>query len=308
MRIFDRLDGSKLYEEKCVVALGCFDGVHKGHAHVLRTARKKADALGLPLCVFAFDAPPRNFFSLDAVPLITCREDKLRLFEEIGVDISVCIPFDKTILSVSAQDFIKDVLIEKLKAEHLICGYNYTFGKGAAGDPSLIKEMCEPIGIGVTVVGDYIQDGIPVSSSLIRELVSNGEVDKAVKYLGRPYSITAPVVNGQHLARRLGFPTVNILPTTDVLIPRYGVYVSSVSFDSQTKYGITNVGVRPTVDTHVLCAETHLFDFEGDLYGKEIRVEFLYFLRGEVKFDSVDKMAERIRADIETAKEYINHI
>ena len=303
MKFFDSLDS--LPKSKCAVALGCFDGVHMGHMQVLNEMKTVARRLGLPTCVFAFDQPPKNFFVPDSVPVITSKQEKLKIFRSLDIDTALCIPFDEKMVSVTADAFVKDVLIDKLGAAHVVCGYNYAFGQNAKGSPSLIKEICEPLGVGVTVVGDFSKDGVTVSSSLIRTLVSNGQVEDAQKYLGRPYSITSTVVDGQHLARRLGFPTVNLLPDISRLIPRYGVYVTAISVDGQKEYGITNVGMRPTVDTKILCAETHLFDFDGDLYGKELCVEFLHFIRGEKKFDSVEEMAVQIREDICVAKEYI---
>lgn len=290
----------------CVVALGCFDGVHKGHARVLGIARKKADELGLPLCVFAFSEPPRNFFSPVSVPLLTLREEKLELFESLGVDVAVCVPFDESILSMCAEDFVNNILIGNMKAAHIVCGYNYTFGKNAAGNPELIKDICVKKSIGVTVTPDFTVNGCSVSSSLVRNVIADGDMETAALLLGRPYSICDTVVNGQHLARKLGFPTVNIIPKQGKLTPKNGVYVTRISFDSGTKYGITNIGMRPTVDTHIMCAETHIFDFDGDLYGKKITVEFMRFLREETKFPSVEQLAKQVETDIETAKEFLS--
>lgn len=306
MTAFDSLEN--LPRRRQVVALGCFDGVHTGHMQVLNEMKTAAQRLGLPTCVFAFDQPPRNFFAPGSVPVITPKKEKLEIFRSIGIDTVVCVPFNEKITSISAESFVNDILIGGLGAAHVVCGYNYAFGQKAKGSPTLIKALCEPLGIGVTVVGDFKKDGVTVSSSLIRALVSNGQVEDAGKYLGRPYSVTSAVVDGQHLARKLGFPTVNLTPHSSQLMPKYGVYVTATRVDGQKKYGITNVGVRPTVDTHILCVETHLFDFDGDLYGKEITVEFLHFIRGETKFDSVDKMAEQIGKDIEQAKRYVNDI
>ena len=303
MQIFRSID--HVFPSECVVALGCFDGVHKGHAAVLGEAKKISVQKNIPLCVFSFSEPPRNFFCEGSVPLITSESEKLRLLADMGTDVAVCVPFDKNILSMTAEDFINIILLNRLRAAHVVCGYNYTFGKGALGTPELIGKLCKTRGVGVTVTPDLCVNGISVSSSEIRRRVAEGDMDTAAMLLGRNYSLSGKVVDGQHLARRLGFPTVNIIPSQNLLIPKNGVYVSAVRFDNERKYGITNVGLRPTVNTHILCAETHLFDFDGDLYGKSITVEFLRFMREETKFPSVEQMAIQIENDILEAKKYL---
>ena len=291
----------------CVLALGCFDGVHLGHREVLGTAKKIAESVSRPLCVLTFEQPPRNFFSPSPVPLITSTEEKLGIFERLGVDIAVCLPLSRDILTVEAQDFVREILIKKLCAAHVVCGYDYGFGRGAKGNSALLTELCGEFGVGVTTVGEYKLDGTSVSSSLVRRTVADGDMELSAKYLGRPYSLTSIVVDGQHLARRFGFPTVNIIPEENRLLPKRGVYVTKILFDNEIWYGITNVGVRPTVNTKITCAETHIFDYHGDLYGKSITVEFLHFLREETKFPSVEAMAEQIGIDIAVAKKYVRH-
>ena len=153
---------------------------------------------------------------------------------------------------------------------------------------------------------EYRVDGLSVSSSEIRSLISGGDVKTAAALLGYHYSITSEVVSGQHLARKLGFPTANVLPEKDMLLPKNGVYLTKTSFDGFSYYGITNVGIRPTVDTGILCAETHMFDFEGDVYGKRITTEFIEFVRSEKKFSSIEEMAAQVREDIENAKQILH--
>ena len=303
MQIFRNAD--HVSDISTVIALGCFDGVHTGHAAVLNTAKRKSLELGVPMCVFCFSEPPKNYFAPRSVPLLTTREDKLELLSTIGADMTVCIDLNVGLLSLDAESFVNDILIKNLKASHIVCGFDYSFGKGAKGNAELIRKICNEKGVGVTVVSEHMKGDVSVSSSQIRLEIANGNMENATKLLGRSYSVSGEVINGQHLARRLGFPTVNIIPRPDVALPKKGVYVTRISFDGQSKYGITNVGMRPTVDTNILCAETHIFDFDGDLYGKTIRIEFLHFLREETKFDSVEQMAEQIKKDIETARNYI---
>lgn len=289
-------------DEPVSVVLGCFDGVHEGHRQVLRAGVEAAKKLNCRTAVLTFDKPVRAFFAPESVSLISSDDAKLRFFEELGVSVCISLPLTAEILSIDAQEFIEKIVIEKLGAVHVCCGYNYTFGKGARGNAVMLKKICKKHGIGVTVVPEYRVDGLSVSSSEIRSLISNGEVKKAAALLGYPYSIASEVVSGQRLARRLGFPTVNVLPEKDMLLPKNGVYLTKTSFDGFSYYGITNVGVRPTVDTGILCAETHMFDFEGDVYGKKITTEFIEFIRPEKRFSTVEELAVQVREDIASAK------
>ena len=295
-------------EYACVLALGCFDGVHLGHKQVIETAKSIADDKKLPLAVLSFDTPPKNAFSEVKTPLIISLKDKSAILEEIGVDYDIITSPTKEFLSISAEDFVNDVILNKLGAKHVVCGFNYRFGAGGKGNTALLTEQCEIQEVGVTVIPEYTKDGATVSSSRIRRAIADGDTAAIQNMLGRYYSITAKVVNGQHLARKLGFPTVNMIPDSSVLLIKNGVYVTRVNLNDEQKYGITNVGLRPTVDTDLLCAETHIFDFDGDLYSKEICVEFLHFLRSETKFESVELLAKQIENDIARAREYVNNI
>ena len=290
---------------ECVVALGCFDGVHKGHMAVINTAKDISEKTGLPLDILTFEIPPKSFFSKDGVPLITATGEKLRIFESLGAENTLCLPASSDIFSISPKDFIQKILIDGMKARHLVCGFDYTFGKGGKGNTELLIKECASRGVRVSIVPKYEENGVTVSSTLIREAVVNGRIEKANEYLGRAFSLTARVVDGQHLARKLGFPTVNMIPEKNILLPKNGVYVTRMILEGQEKYGITNVGLRPTVNTDILCAETHIFDYCGDLYGKELKIEFLRYLREETKFSDIEALASRVREDISTAKEIL---
>ena len=285
-----------------VVALGCFDGVHVGHTELIRIAERIAKESKRPLAVFSFEEPPRNFFCADSIPLLTSFEEKKRIMRSLGTDLFVCVRFDSDIAELSAEKFFFGILKNKLRASHLVCGFNYRFGKNGTGDTSLLKKLCEESGIALSVVSPVVIDGITVSSSEIRKMLADGNVKGAARLLGRPYSIVSKVVDGQHLGRTLGFPTVNQLFETDATPLRNGVYATRVRIGHTLKRAITNVGVRPTVDGHTLCAETNIFDFEGDLYGMRLRVEFLDFIRPERKFDSVANLSDQVHKDIERAK------
>lgn len=289
----------------CVVALGCFDGVHLGHREVIETAVRTAKERAIKSAVLTFDEPPRNLFKPAASPVITDYTEKQRAVRSLGIDIFISTPFNTEMSELSPVDFFKKLLIDRLNAVHVVCGFNYSFGKGGKGNVELLRELCLDRGVGFTCIPPVVLDGENVSSSAIRHAVREGNMQSAERYLGRPFAITIPVVNGQHLARKLGFPTVNQIFAENALIPMHGVYVTRVTISSKKHFGITNVGMRPTVNGTLLCSETHILDFEGDLYGKKLRVEFLKFMRPEIKFDSVDELSKRVHADIAQARSII---
>ena len=232
-----------------VVALGCFDGVHLGHASVIRAAVEQAERMGLPSLVFAFSEPPRNFFSPRSVPLITEPCEKEALIGALGVDLLLSIPFDRSISELSAEDFLREILSSRLRAAHVVCGFNYFFGAKGKGDLTLLGDFCQREGIGFTACPPMASGDQPVSSSLIRSAIAKGDMPAARQMLGRNYSIRGKVVDGQKLARNLGFPTLNQLLPDHIAVPRYGVYATRIHGDGlpAPRMGITNVGVRPTV-------------------------------------------------------------
>ncbi|MBE6597099.1 MAG: bifunctional riboflavin kinase/FAD synthetase [Ruminococcaceae bacterium] len=288
-----------------VVALGCFDGVHKGHREVVSEAVRIAKEKNIKSAVFTFSDSPRNFFSPGASPTITEPEEKKRLMRSLGVDIYISVPFDERMCQLSAEDFFYEIIIKRLSASHVVCGFNYSFGKNGRGSTDLLSELCRKNLIGFTSLEQVNVDGEAVSASAIRRAVSEGDMESAMRYLGRPFSISVKVTDGQKLARRLGFPTINQTLELGRLVPRHGVYLTRSSVGRRKYYGITNVGTRPTVGGGLLCAETHLFSFSGDLYGKRVKVEFLRFIRDEVPFSSVDDLAKQVAEDINNAKKFI---
>ncbi len=291
----------------CVVALGCFDGVHLGHEAVIRSARAVAEEHTLPLIVWSFQTPPKNYFSPTPAPLLTTQTEKEARMRALGVDIFLSIPFDAAIASLPYEAFFEDILCRNLSACHLVCGFDFTFGAKGLGNPERLSALCEAHGLALSVVPPFSLNGEAVSASGIREAIENGQVEQAAHMLGRAYSITETVVHGQHLARNLGFRTINQLLPAHKAVPRHGVYVSRIEIDSNIHYGISNVGMRPTVGGTLLCAETHIFDFSGDLYGTNPTVAFLHFLRPETRFDSLEQLTKQVNTDIVSAKEWLKN-
>ena len=303
MRITDKI--SYCSTAPSVVALGCFDGVHCGHASVIKKAVEIAKEKKLACIVFTFDEPPKNLFSPFPIPLITSTKKKAELIEDLGADILLSVPFTHEIAKLSPTEFAERILSEHLNASHIVCGFDYTFGAMAKGNTTFLTDFCDERKIALTVMPKLEIDGDCVSSTLIRELISEGNVERAALLLGRPYSISATVISDKGLARKLGFATANQVFDGNALMPQNGVYATIARTNGVPYRAITNVGVRPTVNGSTLCAETHIFDFCDDLYGKTLEIEFIGFIRGEKKFNSVDELRSQVLKDIETAKEIL---
>ena len=293
------------HQTPCVVVLGCFDGVHLGHASVINTAKKKAQALGIPLCLWSFAEPPKRFYDPDNTPLLTDNETKLRLIENLGVDIYLSVNFNKSISSLSPEEFFNNIIVNNLRAAYVVCGFNFTVGKGGTGNNQTLENMCKAHSIDFISVPSTTVFEIPVSSSRIRASLLCGDLDTARLLLGRPYSISSKVVDGKRLGRTLGFPTINQKISPSICLPQNGVYLTKVYFDGLSYDAITNIGTQPTVGGSDIISETHIFDFSDNVYGKEITVEFLKFIRPVKKFSSIEELKSQVQKDIKTAKDLI---
>ena len=299
-------DKSYAHPFSCVVALGCFDGVHKGHTAVIGKAIQRAKELSLPSCIWSFAEPPKRFYNPNDVPLLTSLEEKERIIKELGADICISVKFDNSIASLSPNEFFESFLINNLHAKCIVCGYEFSFGKGGTGNAQTLKELCKRYDIELITHSQVYEDGISVSSSHIRKCISEGDVRQAAKLLGRNYAIASEIVSGKHLGRNLGFPTINQHIDKGMCIPAHGVYLTKISVDGDTFDGITNVGTQPTVGGTEIVCETNIFNYSGDLYGKYARVEFVDFIRPEKKFSSIDELSAQVHADIEMAIKTIN--
>ena len=291
-----------------VVALGCFDGVHIGHSKIISNAVNLAKERSLISVVWSFQAPPKSVLSKRDDPsfILTPPSEKKALISALGVDTLICAPFNEKIAKLSPRDFFEDIIIDRLNAKHLFCGFNYRFGYMGSGDAALLQALCDEYGVSLTVINEVTVDGTTVSSSAIRTFLANGELEKAQKMLGRPFTLRGKIKDGQHLGRTLGFPTVNQdLPKNKILI-KNGVYLTRIKLGKTSKYGVTNIGMRPTVEGKAPICETHILDFNGNLYGKTLTVEFLKFLRSEKKFSSLTELTAQIKTDVENAKKYIS--
>lgn len=291
------------------VALGCFDGVHLGHSEIISKTVEQAKKDSLLSVVWSFQTPPKSYFATQneySQGLLTTLNEKKKLIRSLGVDMLICIPFNEKIAKLSPRDFFENILLSRLNAKHILCGFNYRFGYKGSGDVKLLASLCKKFNIKLTVLNEIKIENVTVSSTAIRSYLANGEAQKAKAMLGRPFSLRGKVKDGQHLGRKLGFPTVNQEIPTNKLLIKNGVYLTRVRFNGKTRFGVTNIGLRPTVQGKEPICETHILDFSGNLYGKYVTIEFLEFIRSERKFANITDLAEQIKDDVLSAKKLLN--
>ena len=289
-------------EEGCCVAIGKFDGIHRGHQYLLKYLEDYRKD-GYKIVIFTFDPSPAAFFSKQEYKGVTTRDEKRHIFERLGVDVLIEYPLTKESAGISPEDFIEDILIGRLHVKCVVCGKDFTFGREGKGNTALLQAYGSRRGFEVKVCEKVKQDGVEISSSLIRSVIEEGKMEEAARYIGAYYSVTGVVSRGRQIGRTLGMPTVNIVPEADKLLPPYGVYEALISYRGGHYKGITNVGVKPTVtDEKKPVVETYIFDFDEDLYDRVITVNLIRMVRPERKFDSLDELKEQIKNDIETVK------
>lgn len=290
------------------VALGNFDGVHKGHQMLIRECVAAAKEKGLQPSVFTFSNHPVNEIAGKVViKNIMTFEEKAEQLEMLGVENLFAPAFDDQIRTRSARAFVKDILAERFHTRHAVCGFNYHFGYRAEGDAQRLQELGKELGYSVTVVPEICINGHTVSSTLIRSVIAEGRLDEYTDYTGRLYCIDGTVVQGKHLGRRIGFPTVNLCLDSSEAFPRNGVFITLVTVNNTKYNSITNIGNKPTVGSFAKNAETHIFGFSGDLYGQNVRIEFIKMLRPERKFDNLEELQQEIARNCVQAKEFFEN-
>ncbi len=303
MRVFR--GHSRPVADPVVLAIGNFDGVHLGHAALVRRLAEIARGDGLVPMVLTFEPHPREFFAPDSAParLSTLRE-KLELLAGCGAEQAMICPFNAGFAALSAEAFIEQVLVRGCRVRHLIIGDDFRFGHGRSGDFALLQKAGEQFGFVVEGMGSVMLDGQRVSSSAVRRALADGDMAHAARLLGRPYIIDGQVVHGQKLGRQLGFATANLRIKHNPL-PMTGVFAVEVSGLGEAPLpGVANLGVRPTVGGTRPLLEVHLFDFDRDIYGAHISVRFVHKLRDEQRFPNFDALKARIAADAVAARAY----
>ena len=290
-----------------VMALGFFDGVHMGHGALLRTVAERAGALDALPCAFTFDRSPAAAVTGKAVPLLSGVDDRKLLMRELyGIREVVVAPFD-VMRRMDWRDFVARYLKEELGVVHVVAGHDFRFGYKGEGSPRRLAEKCRELGLGCDIIPKVEIDGFTVSSTYIRTLVEEGKLERARWFLGHPHILSGPVVHGSELGRTLGTPTANLLVPEGVIAPGFGVYATRVRLPGGSeRLAVTNVGVRPTVneDRSAVTVEPWILDYQGDLYGQDLRVEFYARLRPERKFPSVRALRDAILENARQTREY----
>ncbi len=300
MKIFDLSDGCVQIEalpQETVTVFGFFDGVHIGHAALISSARDYAESIGAPLCVWTFDSLPK------ARLIITDNSEKLAALSALGVSFVVFEDY-AAVRYLPSDDFFSGYILPVLSPAAVFCGFNFNYGKNAAGNAASFERSASEHGIFSSVLPPFEIDGKPLSSSFIRSLISDGKVDEANKYLTMKYSFTSPVLHGRRIGHTLGFPTVNQRPDNKKLLPPFGVYACTVAIDEMTFGGVCNIGIRPTVngDGRDVTLESHIFGYSGNAYGKSVTVSLISMIRPERKFSSHEELSEQIMRDADAAR------
>lgn len=297
-------------DDKTAVAIGKFDGIHLGHIelinHILDYA-KKNESRGVKTAVFTFDMSAASFFGGKDIKEVTTLSEKRVIFENLGIDYLVEFPLNDNVARTSPENFVIDILLGMMNMEYIAAGDDISFGYKGQGNSKLILDMSSIYNFKVDIIDKIMYEGREISSTFLREEIMNGNMEKVTDLLGHPYSFLGTVEKGFKLGRKLGFPTMNLYPDEEKILPPFGVYFSKVKYDGASYPGITNIGIRPTVaspsDEHI-SVETYIFDFDKDMYGKTIETELLSFRRKEKRFEDAMGLKKQVESDIEEGKRY----
>lgn len=307
MEVIYSLEEIDKISDKTGVSLGSFDGLHKGHLTLINTLKEKCLEENLKSVIYTFANHPRQLINSKKSPRLIIKNDqKIDLLKKIGIDYLVLVKFDSFQKNISARDFVKKILLEKLNMRWMTVGADCRFGKKAEGDISLLNDFSKEYKFDLTVVPPVkIEDEI-ISSTAIRNQLSNGLIDKANLFLGRNYTISGKVIKGKQFGAKKGFPTANISVDISLCLPKNGVYITKTIIDNNVYKSITNVGFNPTFNQTNYNIETNIIDFNQDLYDKEVTVEFLHRIRDEKKFNNIDDLYKQIKNDTSYARDYFN--
>ena len=288
------------------VTVGKFDGIHRGHNLLAKDIISKKQE-GLSSCLITFTNSPRFTLSDDESASLITNKERVFMLDNDGLDYLIECPFDKKLMETDPTQFVK-FLVNNLNMKYMVAGSDFTFGYKGAGNVELLRSLSKELGFELNVIEKIKKNNRDISSTYIREELMAGHIDSVNEMLGYDYFVWGEVVHGAHLGHTIGMPTINIMPEKDKLVPKFGVYVTTIDFDGRIYHGVTNVGTKPSVsDKKIVGIETHILDYNGDLYGRFVKVTFKSFLRPEMKFDSIDQLKEQMNKDKATAKDYFNN-
>ncbi|MBR5470690.1 MAG: bifunctional riboflavin kinase/FAD synthetase [Oscillibacter sp.] len=288
------------------LALGFFDGVHLGHQALLTKARQRAAERGCPAAALTFDAHPDEVVFGQRVQLLNRPEDRDLLLRRFGMEEILLLHFDRAMAAMPWERFVEEILLGQYHACHVVCGHDFTFGHRGQGNAQRLREKCTSLGIGCDIIEAVSHGGITVSSTHLRQLIAEGDLEQVAEFLGHPHTMTGTVIRGKQLGRQLGIPTANVAMPDGVLPPAFGVYATMVRLpDGSRHMAVTNIGRRPTVEDGMgILAEPWILDYDGDLYGQTIRLEFHKFLRKEQKFASLNDLQAAILQNAKETREF----
>lgn len=294
-------------KEPTVISLGKFDGIHRGHELLMeKLAQKKKE--GLKAAIFTFDIPPKKNVEHVEAKVLTTNEEKMHIFERIGIDYLIECPFTKEVMCMEPEDFIR-MLSEQLNVKCIVAGEDFHFGHNRRGDYQMLKKYASLYGYEAIILKKMQEDARDISSTFVREKIMEGDIEKANHLLGYRYFVSGKVKHGKQIGRTIGIPTVNLIPPEEKLLPPFGVYITEVLIDGKRYYGVTNVGCKPTIEgNNPVGVETHVLDFKEDVYNQVVTVEFLRKIRPEQKFDSIEKLKEQMKKDVAFTRDYFENL
>lgn len=304
MKIFHGTENANIQKPN-VLTLGVFDGLHLGHQRIMQTVVERAGEIGVHATAITFDPHPRAVLHPEsAPPLLQTLDQRLANFEVLGIEQAIVIPFDKEFASHPAEDFLYEIVHDRLHAKEVYLGRGFAFGKGRGGNIDLLRRLSAELGFYADEVPEVTLRGQRISSSKIRHLLAEGRTNLARRMLGRPYGVEGVIIRGNRRGHTIGFPTANLKPHNRV-IPKFGVYATATLVDGAWRRSVTNIGVRPTFENDAEPSiETFIFDFDGDLYGDVLRVRFLHRIRDERKFNGIEELKAQIQKDSARALNY----
>lgn len=306
MKIYNSLDDIDFSFDTCVT-IGNFDGVHRGHQTLIKKTIEYSKKNNLKSVVFTFSNHPVNYFKPGYVKNIISQKEKAEIIERMGIDIYISVPFDSSMTQISPEEYVDNILVNKLHVKKMVIGHDFTFARKREGNSDVLRELGKERGFGVEVVNPVLIDGKRVSSTEIRKVISEGKVAAAENLIGRYFAVEGTVIKGRQIGRTIGFPTANIQYDNKMVIPKIGIYATLAVIDGEVFCGATSIGTNPTVNGKYLSIETYVLNLDEDLYGKKMRIEFVERMRDEEKFDSTEALKAQLSKDVEyVRKNYVN--